>query len=60
VLSLLNMRARARAHTHTHKRLKVFMFYHIILFIACLMTLISYMHIHHYVSVHVLPEDILA
>jgi len=54
------MRARARAHTHTHKRLKVFMFYHIILFIACLMTLISYMHIHHYVSVHVLPEDILA
>jgi hypothetical protein len=33
------------------------MFYQITLFADCLMTLISYMHTHHLVSIHVLPED---
>jgi len=37
--------------------MKVLMFYQITLFTDYLMTLISYMHTHHLVSIHVLPED---
>jgi len=35
--------------------MKVLMFYQITLFTDCLMTFISYMHIHNLVSIHVLP-----
>jgi hypothetical protein len=41
-------------HTQSNE---VLMFYQITLFADCLMTLISYMHTHHLVSIHVLPED---